>query len=52
MAHPTVTPFPQSDAPRLEGLTVFVRGLRIVVRTALSGPTLTGAAVAAAGATH
>jgi len=29
MAHPTVTPFPQSDAPRLEGLTVFVRGLRI-----------------------
>lgn len=29
MAHPTVTPFPQSDAPRREGLTVFVRGLRI-----------------------
>ena len=27
--HPTVTPFPQTDAPRLEGLTVFVRGLRI-----------------------
>lgn len=29
MANPTVTPFPQTDAPRLEGLTVFVRGLRI-----------------------
>lgn len=26
---PTVTPFPAPDAPRLEGLTVFVRGLRI-----------------------